>query len=56
VILTDDGAIGIQRSIWSGLTIGQFDSALDNPEPGTVVLFVSGLALCCVWGRKRLRT
>jgi hypothetical protein len=58
VILTDDGAIGVQRSIWAGLTIGQagFDSALDNPEPGTVVLFASGLALCFVWGRKRLRT
>jgi len=58
VILTDDGAIGIQRSIWAGLTIGQngFDASVDNPEPGTVVLFVSGLALCCAWGRKRLRT
>jgi len=52
VILTDDGAIGVQRAIWSALTVETFE----NPEPATMVLFASGLALCCVWGRKRRRT
>jgi PEP-CTERM motif len=54
VILTDDGAFGIQRGIWSGLTIGEGPFAAD-PEPATIFLFASGLAVVGVWARKRRR-
>jgi len=55
VILTDDGAFGVQRAIWSGLSLGTGFAAASDPEPATIVLFASGLALCFVWSRKRRR-
>lgn len=54
VILTDDGAFGIQRGIWAGLTINEGPFAAD-PEPASIFLFASGLAVVCGWARKRRR-
>jgi hypothetical protein len=48
VTITDFGGPGTQRAIWAGFTL---DASV--PEPSTTALMISGLALGCLFLRRR---